>query len=183
MHRTSMPQPPPRASGQTSKKMGSRRLLPCWRACDSPRTKVHQRTPVRGARPTTACPLVKVAVFQQLVRQIRLQSDCSFSILLYVSALSNISGHFWRPIERLVSQGRFIPPLRLGRKMMWHREKFTAWLANGANAAGDASESVHLVSGGHPRNAQALARHSTIDLAMNIYTHICSQGPHRNCWY
>ena len=37
-----------------------------------------------------------------------------------------------RTIERLVSQGRFMPPIRLGRKMMWHREKFTAWLANGA---------------------------------------------------
>jgi len=27
-------------------------------------------------------------------------------------------------------------------------------------------------AGVHPRNAQALARHSTIDLTMNVYTHI-----------
>jgi|GEM_PF-5581114 len=37
-----------------------------------------------------------------------------------------------RTIERLVSQGRFMTPIRLGRKMMWHREKFIAWLVNGA---------------------------------------------------
>ena len=27
-------------------------------------------------------------------------------------------------------------------------------------------------AGVHPRNAQALARHSTIDLTMNVYTHV-----------
>jgi len=37
-----------------------------------------------------------------------------------------------RTIERLISQGRFMKPIRLGRKMMWHREKFIAWLVNGA---------------------------------------------------
>jgi hypothetical protein len=31
--------------------------------------------------------------------------------------------------------------------------------------------SQSLLPGVHPRNAQALARHSTIDLTMNIYTH------------
>jgi predicted DNA-binding transcriptional regulator AlpA len=46
-----------------------------------------------------------------------------------VAAMTSLSV---RTIERLVSQGRFMPPIRLGRKMMWHREKFIAWLANGA---------------------------------------------------
>ena len=30
-------------------------------------------------------------------------------------------------------------------------------------------------AGVHPRNAQALARHSTIDLTMNVYTHIAME--------
>ena len=31
---------------------------------------------------------------------------------------------------------------------------------------------VEARAGVHPRNAQALARHSTIDLTMNVYTHV-----------
>jgi len=34
------------------------------------------------------------------------------------------------------------------------------------------TDEVHEQAGVHPRNAQALARHSTIDLTMNVYTHI-----------
>ena len=30
----------------------------------------------------------------------------------------------------------------------------------------------------HPRNAQALARHSTIDLTMNVYTHVAMGDLH-----
>ena len=33
-------------------------------------------------------------------------------------------------------------------------------------------------AGVHPRNAQALARHSTIDLTMNVYTHVAMSDLH-----
>jgi len=33
-------------------------------------------------------------------------------------------------------------------------------------------------AGVHPRNAQALARHSTIDLTMNVYTHVAMADLH-----
>ena len=40
-----------------------------------------------------------------------------------------------RTIERLVSTGRFPPPMRLGRRRLWHRQKLDAWLADGAISA------------------------------------------------
>jgi len=54
------------------------------------------------------------------------------SLLIDKQQVAEMTSLSVRTIERLVSQGRFMTPIRLGRKMMWHREKFIAWLVNGA---------------------------------------------------
>ena len=53
-----------------------------------------------------------------------------------------------RTIDRLVSTGRFPPPLRLGRKSLWHRGKLEVWLAGGGDPA-------HLNDAENPRRSPA----------------------------
>ena len=38
-----------------------------------------------------------------------------------------------RTLERLVSTGRFPPPVRLGRKRLWQRARLEQWLADGCH--------------------------------------------------
>lgn len=50
------------------------------------------------------------------------------SALLDVDAVAEILGVSTRTIWDLRAQGRFAPATKVGRRVLWRREKITAWL-------------------------------------------------------
>jgi predicted DNA-binding transcriptional regulator AlpA len=59
------------------------------------------------------------------------QTPAGQTVLIDKCGVVQLTSLSVRTIERMISKGRFPPPLALGGKRMWHRAKLEAWLAQG----------------------------------------------------
>ena len=44
---------------------------------------------------------------------------------------ARLTGISARSVDRLVCSGRFLPPIRLGGRVLWNREALRRWIADG----------------------------------------------------
>ena len=52
-------------------------------------------------------------------------------LLVPKSEVERLTGISQRSIDRLVSAGKFLKPIRLGGRVMWNRECLSEWVRNG----------------------------------------------------
>ena len=52
-------------------------------------------------------------------------------LLVPKSEVEHLTGLSQRTIDRLVSAGKFLKPIRLGGRVLWNRERLTEWISKG----------------------------------------------------
>ena len=58
------------------------------------------------------------------------------SLLLGKAEAARLTGISSRSIDRLVSCGKFLAPIRLGGRVLWNRQSLEAWIAQGCPPPG-----------------------------------------------
>jgi predicted DNA-binding transcriptional regulator AlpA len=57
-------------------------------------------------------------------------------LLIGKREVARLTGISVRSIDRLVSVGRFVPPVMLGGRVLWNRQALTHWVAGGCPDCG-----------------------------------------------
>ena len=61
----------------------------------------------------------------------RYASPIAEPLLVRKAEAARLTGISVRSIDRLVSAGRFLPPVRLGGRVLWNRQALEQWIASG----------------------------------------------------
>ena len=56
---------------------------------------------------------------------------CAEALLIGKAEAAHLTGISVRSIDRLVSCGKFLQPVRLGGRVLWNRERLSEWVRNG----------------------------------------------------